>query len=214
MQRLDHPHRVRLDDSKVADRINGCVGRNLVDPLVEVALPHSPKDGVDELRARLAADQACELDCLTDRRVRRRPQEDQLVGAEPSDVEHVRIDVAQWPRTTCLEHRIEEAAASKGAVGECGGERRVTTVQVRVGEHLLHREVGVGVVVVDVAEHVVGRKPRRVDGPTVRAPLDRARAVAGHAPSSSLSVSRTPRAQSAATIARLPAGRTSPSRTA
>ena len=75
-----------------------------------------------------------------------------------------------------------------------------------------------GVVVIDGAQDVVRREPSRVDRAAVHPEPGRTRVVAAvahaGAPSTSSVCGRTPRAQSAAAISRLPAGLTGPSRTA
>src|SRR6202041_2113110 len=93
------------------------------------------------------------------------PGGQQLVGAEPQDVAHGRV---QLVTVTAGGHdRVVGAAAAQGAVGEFGGEGRVPAGQAAFGQQGGQQQVGVGVAVRDRAQDVVGRAPGGI-GPAPR----------------------------------------------
>ena len=193
----------------MADRVGCGVGGDLGQPGVEVAGADRAQHRVDELRPPVAEDRAGELDGLAHGRVVRDAQGEQLVGAEPQDVEHLTVDGVERPVDAGRDHQVVGAGRAQGAVRQLGGERGVATLDAALAQQPGQHEVRVGVVHPDGAQGVEGRPPRRVG---VRASV---RALgAAHPPSRSPGSSRRPRAQSAAGIVRLPSGPTSPSRTA
>ena len=178
MEGFDDPARVRLHDREMAHRVLGGVGRDLRDPVVEVALADPAQHGVDELAPGLSPDEPGELHGLADRGVGRGAEEQHLLRAEPQDVENRRLDVGQRPRAARLDHGVEEPAATQRPVRQRRRERGVAAVQPGLGEHARRGQVRVRAVEVDRPQDVVGREPGRVGGMAVGAPLRRSGAVA------------------------------------
>src|SRR5690606_37771982 len=120
--------------------------------------------------------------------------------------------------------RVVGAHAAQGAVGQFGGQAGVTGGQPPLPDQVGQQEVGVGVPFVHGAQHVEGggacEVARRTAPPAAGSPVAPPRPAAvpaAHAftrhSNRSPSAMRAPLAHSAAVIARLPWGRTSPSRT-
>ena len=116
-QRRDDPARVRVHDREVADRVGVVRRRDLGQPAVEVLPADLAQHRVDEAAAALAGDRPGQLDGGADRGVRRHPHREQLVGAEPQQVEHRRVDLVQRPVDAGGQHRVVRPAAAQRAVG-------------------------------------------------------------------------------------------------
>ena len=146
--------------------------------------------------ARRRAEAARQLARRVHGRVVGHPHGQELMGAQAQDVLQARLDLVPRPGHAGRQDRVVPALPAQGAVGELGGEGRVAPGEPVAVQQLRQGEVRVGIVLAHGAQE-----------------LQRSGAgLVGHARVSS-SVSRAPRAQSAAGISRLPAGWTRSSRT-
>ena len=92
------------------------------------------------------------------------PGGQQLVRAEPEHVAHRRVELV--PVAARGQDGVIGAAAAQRAVGQLGGEGRVTAGQAALGEQGGQEQVGVGVAVGDRAQDVVGGPPGRIGART------------------------------------------------
>ena len=140
-----------------------------------------------------------------------RPQ--QLVGAEPQQVQQHRVNLIGRPAGRRDDDSVEQSAGAAGAVSQFGGERRVPAGDMPLGEQSGQCQVGVGIALGDRPQHVERSAPRRIQFLPARAPAGAAAAVRppslvhdARAPAAK----RAPRAQSAADIGFFPGGWISP----
>ena len=87
----------------------------------------------------------------------------QLVGAEPQQVEQHRVDAVDRPVRRVHDDGVEQAEAAARAVGEFGGEGGVTPGDLTFAQQCGQDQVGVGVAFGDRAQHVEGRLARGVE---------------------------------------------------
>ena len=115
--------------------------------------------GVGEAGRPPADPVADQVDGGADRGVGGHPHREQLVGAEPQRVEHLRLDLGQRPVDAGGQDRVVGALPAQRAGGELGGERRVAAGEAVLAQHRGQHQVGVGVVDADRLQHVVRREP-------------------------------------------------------
>ena len=128
-------------------------------PHVERLAADRAQDRVDELRGPGAQLLAGEADGLGDRGVRGHPHAEQLVRAEPQDVEDGRVDLVGRAGGGQRDDRVVPALQPQRAVGELGGERGVAGVDPPLAQQRWQDEVRVGVGAGHRAQDVVGRRP-------------------------------------------------------
>ncbi len=155
-ERLDHPARVGRGHGKVPGRVGGRVGGHPSHPAVEVVRGHLAQDRVDEAGRPVPDPVPHQVDGGGDRGVAGHAHRQQLVGAEPQRVEHRRVDGTVGQRR---EDGVVRALAAERAADQLGRQRRVTTAQPPLAEHLWQHQVGVGVVRGHRSQHVVRRQP-------------------------------------------------------
>ena len=216
-----------MGERGVADRIGGGVRRQFGQPGRLVAAGDLAQHGVDETRSHRVEFDPGLLHGGGHRGVIGDVGAQQLVGAQPQQVEQHRVDLVHRPARRRGDDRIEQTAGAAGAVGQFGGECRVAAMDSTFGEQRGQRQVGVGVALGDRAQHVEGGAPGRVEfGPrpaprgcgTIAARIPAGRpsvspAVALVHEATRCSPSRAPRNQSSAPMAFLPGGCTWPSNT-
>ena len=176
-------------------------------PLLAVAAGGDlAQHGVDQAGGAGADDGAREVDGGVHGRVRGHAQVEELVGAQPEEVEHPRVQLGERAGRRAGEDGVQGALRAQRPVGELGGERGVALVELPLAQQLRQQQVGVGGARRDAVQHVVGgragRRPRtgrRVAGCRGGGPAaDRRLAAAGR-------VTRPP-------ARRLPAARRGPVR--
>ena len=205
-ERLGDPARMGVHERDVPDGI-GLGGRGeLVDPGLLVAPSDGAQHAVDETGSRRIEFDAGLLDGGGHRGVRVDPGAQQLVGAQPQQVEQHRVDVVRRASRGRGDDGVEQAAGAAGAVGQFGGEGGVAAGDAALAQQRGQHEVGVGVAFRDRAQHVERRAARRIERLAARPAGFGHDAVAD-------SSSRAPRAQSAASIGFLPGGWMRPSST-
>jgi len=96
--------------------------------------------------------------------VRADPGGQQLVGAEPQDVEQRGVDVGERAGAARGEHGVVAAAAAERAVGQLGGQRGVAACQPALGQQGGEQQVGIGVPVGHRAQHGQRHLPGRGRG--------------------------------------------------
>ena len=124
-ERLDDPPRVGVRDRQVPEQVGVARRRDPADPAVEVVLAHPPQHRVGEPGRTRPDVGAHQRDGRRDRRVRRHPHRQQLVGAQPQRVEHPRLHLGQRPVDAGGEHGVVQALAAYGSGRQLGRERRV-----------------------------------------------------------------------------------------
>ena len=97
---------------------------------------------------------ADQVDGGADRGVVGHPHRQQLVGADPQRVEHLRLDLRQRPVDAGRQDRVVGAAPPDRARGQLGGERRVAPLELVVPDRGREHQVGVRAVDPDRLEHV------------------------------------------------------------
>ena len=133
-ERLRDPPRVRVAEGQVADRVGGRRRCEFRDPALFVAARDGAQHAVDETRTCRIEFDACLLDGGGHRGVWLDPCAQQLVGAEPQQVQQHRVDVVDRPARCGTDHRVEQTAGAAGAVGQLGGERRVAADDAALGQ--------------------------------------------------------------------------------
>ena len=114
------------------------------EPLLAVAAGGDlAQHGVDQPGGAGADDAAGEVDGRVDGGVRRHPQVDQLVGAQPEQVEHPRVELGQRPGHQAGQDGVQRALRAQRAVGELGGEGGVALLQLPLAQQLREQQVGV-----------------------------------------------------------------------
>lgn len=103
--------------------------RDLGEPRVEVLRGDLPQHRVDEPRPPVAQYGPGQLHGGRDRRVRRDPGAEQLVGAQREYVEHRRVDLAQRPVDAGGDHGVVRALVAQRAVHQLGRQRGVPAVE-------------------------------------------------------------------------------------
>ena len=145
----------------------GAVATERGQPLLPVAAGGDlAQHGVDQAGGAGADDAAGQVDGRVDGGVRRHPQVDQLVGAQPQQVEDPRVELGQRPGDEPGEHRVERALRAQRAVGELGGEGGVALVELPLAQQLREQQVGVGGARGDAVQDVVGGQPGAVQDRT------------------------------------------------
>ena len=136
---------------------SGSASRSGADPVADAA-----QDGVRERDRALEPRPADELDRLVHGRVARNAVEiAELVRAEPQRRPDGRVELPHRPLAERLDRVVERAHPLNRAEREPPGERAVALVESLRGR--AERPVGVGVVLEDPAQHLVGRLPGRRD---------------------------------------------------
>ena len=162
-QLVDDPFGVAEGERGVPRRRAALVRRDPVDPLVEVVLAHRAQHRVDEVAGAGVHPRADQVDGGADRGVVGHPHRQQLVGADPQRVEHLRLDLRQRPVGAGRQDRVVGPASADGARGQLGGERRVAALELVVPDHRRQHQVGVGPVDADRLEDVERRGAGRVE---------------------------------------------------
>src|SRR4029453_13639334 len=202
--------------------------RHFGQPRVDIALGYPAQHRVGIPGRSGAGHQPDQVDGGRDRARGRHPHAEQLVRAEPQQVEQGRIDLRQRAVHAGGEHHVPGAAAAQCAVAELDRECGVPAGDTGLPQDRRQRQIGVRVALVDVSKQVIGRAPGRVGGhralpsrtsPAPRRPARtaglalRAGGPGGAHSNRSPDWIRTPRTQSNARIRRLPWGWTVPNRT-
>ena len=91
------------------------------------------------------------------------PGAQQLVGAQPQQVQQHRVDLSRRAARGRGDDGVEQPAGAAGAVGQFGGERGVAAGDSAFAQQRGQREVGVGVALRDRAQHVERRPAGRVE---------------------------------------------------
>jgi hypothetical protein len=102
-----------------------------------------PQDGVDQTGRAGAHDAAGEVDGRVDGGVRGHPEVDQLVGAQPEQVEHPRVQLGQRPGHQAGQDRVEGALRAQRSVGQLGGEGGVPLLELPLAQQLREQQVRV-----------------------------------------------------------------------
>jgi hypothetical protein len=134
---------------EVTDRVAGHRRSHLRDPRRQVLARHPAQHRVDERPGPLAHDRARQLDRRADRRVRRHAHRQQLVAAQPEQVEDRRVDRPEGAVDARTEHCVVRPATAQRPVTQLGGERGVAPVEPTLAQQAGQHEVGVGVALVD-----------------------------------------------------------------
>lgn len=161
-------------------------------PPGEAALRHFAQHRVDDAGDALTHRLSGELDRRAHGRVRSHFHAQQLVGAQPKQIDHGRLQRAQRAPRGGFNHQVVGAHQTTGAGDQLCDEARVAAVEIRCDQAFGEGEVGVGVLSRHLAKDVEGH-PARVGARRV------------HANTSGLA----PRAQSNARIRRFPGACTS-----
>ena len=196
---LRDPPRMGMHQGGVTDRVAVDGRGELLDPGLFVAPGDGTQHAVDETCSCRIEFDARLLHGSGHRGVLFDPRAQQLVGAQPQQIQQHRVDVLGRPTRGRADDRVEQAAGAAGAVGQLGGERRVAAGDSAFAQERGQSEVGIGVSLRDRTQHV----ERRLAGGVKRfAPLA---SRLGHF-ARTASSRRAPRAQSAAFIGFLPGG--------
>jgi hypothetical protein len=94
--------------------------------------------------------------------VRRDAGREQLVRAEPEQVEQFGVELVERPVHALGQDRVVAALGAQGAVGELGRQGGVAGVEAALGEQAGQHEVRVRVVLGDRAQRVVRGAPGRI----------------------------------------------------
>ena len=159
---------MRVGDRGEADRVGCRVGGDPAHPARQVVRGDLAQHRVDEPGRPLAHLGPDQVDAGADRRVRRHPHREQLVGAEPQGVEDRHVDLGQRSVDAGRDDRVVRCPAADRARDQLGREGGVAAGQPARSQQGREHEVGVGVLVTDRREHVEGRRPGRVGGRAAR----------------------------------------------
>ena len=125
----DDPPGVGQRHGQVTERILGGVGRQPLDPGVQVGLGDPAQHRVDVAGATWLVARPHQVDGRRDRRVRRDPGAQDLVGAQPQGVDHHAVQLGDRPITAGRDHRVQLTERPAAAVGQLGGQRGVPAGQ-------------------------------------------------------------------------------------
>ena len=178
-ERLGDPARMGVDERGVPDRIGIRRWGQLVDPGLFVPCGDRAQHTVDETRSRRIEFDAGLLDGGGDRGVRVDPGAQQLVGAQPQQVQQHGVDALGRAPGGVADDGVEQAAGAAGAVGQFGGERRVAAGDSALAQQGGQRQIGVGVALRHRPQHVERRAAGRVERFATRRGSSAA-PVAGH----------------------------------
>ena len=121
-ERLRDPSRVGVHEGQVPDRVTRQRRREFGDPGRLVPAGDLAEHAVDETRTCRVEFDAGLLDGGGHRGMLLDPGSQQLVCAQPQQVEKDRVDLVRRPFRRRGDHRVEQAAGAAGAVGQFGGE--------------------------------------------------------------------------------------------
>ena len=159
---LGDPAWVRVHESGVPDRIPRRVGSQLVHPGLLVPHGDGAQHAVDETGSRRVEFDAGLFDGGRHRGVRVDAGAQQLIGAQPQQIEQHRVDRLRRAAGGRADDRVEQPAGAAGAVGQLGGERRVAAADAAVAQQRGQGQVRVGVALADGPQHLEGGGPGRI----------------------------------------------------
>ncbi len=151
---LGDPAWMGVHERGVPDRIPRRVGGQLVDPGFLVPPGNGPQHAIDETCSRRIEFDPGLLDGGRHRGVCADSGAQQLVGAHPQQIEQQRVDRLGRPAGGRADDRVEQAAGAAGAIGELGGECRVTSADATIAQQRGQGQIRVGVALADGAKHL------------------------------------------------------------